>query len=123
MDEHQRAGKPDVARFDKAFDAYQTAGDSCHRVKQQAGETSTALAAACAERAAVADAAVQRADQVMQDWKDHLEQMAQRDSHQLGEAESRRLFRIAVRRTPDEIKALQRAEDRLERAPECDVPA
>ena len=119
----KEAGGSDVTRFDEALDAYQPAGDACRAVGQEAGETSAALAEACAERAEVADAAVQRVERIMQGWEDHLEQMAQRDGGRLGEAKAQRLFRGAVSRTPGEIEALRRSEDRLERAPECDVPA
>ncbi len=119
----KKAGGTDVKRFDQASDAYEPASDACRGVEQKAGGTSAALAEACAERGAVADAAVRRADQVMDRWEDHLEQMAQRESHRLGDAQARKLFRVAVKKAPGEIKALQRAEDRLERAPECDVPA
>lgn len=119
----KKAGKSDVARFDKAFDAYEPAGKACQGVEEEAGGTSADMVEACAERAEVADAAVRRADQVMDRWEDHLEQMAQRDKHRLGDAQARELFRVAVKKAPGEIKALQRAEDRLDRAPECDVPA
>lgn len=117
------AGGTDVARFDKASEAYEPTGGACRGVDGEAGGTSAALARSCAERAEAADAAVRRADDVMERWEDHLEQMAQRESHRLGDAQARRLFRAAVQKAPGEIEALQRAEDRLERAPECDVPA
>ena len=119
----KKAGETDVARFKQAADSYEPVGGVCRDVRSEAGDAHQQRARACAERAQAADAAVRRADRVMGQWEDHLEQMAQRDSHLLGDAQARRLFRAAVKKAPGDIEALSQAGERLEQAPECDVPS